>query len=220
MQYDIGPQHWLDAMTPPLESHLLKLADAINFLLKGREGESEGEITDIRADSSQAKELKVEEHVKRGGRHLIKKQHVLVLIIVVAIIGAVGAFYWVSALNQSSNQNQSPTPTRTPVPPQFKELQLTITNVTNPSKTVPNNFTIGKQYRLSFDNGTRFRLQTDTRTLSGESSIEDQTIFLHRQPEGNFWWLTLYTDKKEFLLWWGYTDWPDYQQYVGTYNSS
>ena len=72
-------------MTPPLESHLLKLADAINFLLKGREGESEGEITDIRADSSQAKELKVEEHVKQGGRHLIKKQHVFVLIIVVAI---------------------------------------------------------------------------------------------------------------------------------------
>ncbi len=49
MEYDIGPQHWLDAMTPPLESHLRKLADVVNFLLKERAGESEGEIPEVSA---------------------------------------------------------------------------------------------------------------------------------------------------------------------------
>jgi TIR domain len=33
LQYYIGPQHWLDALTPPLEAHILKLAEVISPLL-------------------------------------------------------------------------------------------------------------------------------------------------------------------------------------------
>jgi TIR domain len=33
LQYYIGPQHWLDALTPPLEAHIFKLADTIALLL-------------------------------------------------------------------------------------------------------------------------------------------------------------------------------------------
>ena len=39
LQYFIGPIHWLDALTPPLENHLSQLADNIELLLK-RVGES------------------------------------------------------------------------------------------------------------------------------------------------------------------------------------
>jgi len=34
LQYFIGPVHWLDALTPPLENHLSQLADTIELLLK------------------------------------------------------------------------------------------------------------------------------------------------------------------------------------------
>lgn len=34
LQYFIGPIHWLDALTPPLENHLNQLADNIELLLK------------------------------------------------------------------------------------------------------------------------------------------------------------------------------------------
>jgi|GEM_PF-3139170 len=33
LQFYIGPQHWLDALTPPLEQHILKLGTAIENLL-------------------------------------------------------------------------------------------------------------------------------------------------------------------------------------------
>lgn len=36
LQYFIGPQHWLDAWTPPLEQHLHRLADTIKALLSRR----------------------------------------------------------------------------------------------------------------------------------------------------------------------------------------
>jgi hypothetical protein len=34
LQYFIGPVHWLDALTPPLENHLNQLADSIDVLLR------------------------------------------------------------------------------------------------------------------------------------------------------------------------------------------
>jgi hypothetical protein len=34
MEYFISTQHWLDALTPPLEAHLVRLADTIQLLLK------------------------------------------------------------------------------------------------------------------------------------------------------------------------------------------
>jgi|GEM_PF-6465600 len=34
LEYYIGPQHWLDAMTPPLEAHLGRLAEIVGLLLK------------------------------------------------------------------------------------------------------------------------------------------------------------------------------------------
>ncbi|MGA3359857.1 MAG: TIR domain-containing protein [Halobacteriota archaeon] len=34
LNYYIGPQHWLDAATPPLEAHVKRLGDAIELLLK------------------------------------------------------------------------------------------------------------------------------------------------------------------------------------------
>jgi tetratricopeptide (TPR) repeat protein len=36
LQYFIGPQHWLDAWTPPLEQHLHRLTDTIKVLLSKR----------------------------------------------------------------------------------------------------------------------------------------------------------------------------------------
>ena len=36
LQYFIGPQHWLDAWTPPLEQHLHRLTDTIKALLSKR----------------------------------------------------------------------------------------------------------------------------------------------------------------------------------------
>lgn len=33
LQYYIGPQHWLDALTPPLEAHILTLAETVESLL-------------------------------------------------------------------------------------------------------------------------------------------------------------------------------------------
>jgi TIR domain len=33
LQYYISAQHWLDALTPPLERHILKLADTVSLLL-------------------------------------------------------------------------------------------------------------------------------------------------------------------------------------------
>jgi hypothetical protein len=36
LQYFIGPQHWLDALTPPLEQHLHRLTDTIKALLSKR----------------------------------------------------------------------------------------------------------------------------------------------------------------------------------------
>src|SRR5208337_1334394 len=36
LQYFIGPQHWLDAWTPPLEQHLHRLTETIKALLSKR----------------------------------------------------------------------------------------------------------------------------------------------------------------------------------------
>nr|HEV7952737.1 toll/interleukin-1 receptor domain-containing protein [Candidatus Acidoferrales bacterium] len=33
MEYYISSRHWLDALTPPLEQHLVRLADTVKFLL-------------------------------------------------------------------------------------------------------------------------------------------------------------------------------------------
>jgi hypothetical protein len=41
MEYFLGAIHWLDAITPPLETHLQKLADTIKALLGAREGPAE-----------------------------------------------------------------------------------------------------------------------------------------------------------------------------------
>lgn len=38
MRYYLAGQHWLDALTPPLEAHLARMADAVAFLLNPERG--------------------------------------------------------------------------------------------------------------------------------------------------------------------------------------
>jgi hypothetical protein len=45
MEYLLSTRHWLDAMTPPLEQHLQKLADTIQFLLANKEKHSDSNPT-------------------------------------------------------------------------------------------------------------------------------------------------------------------------------
>lgn len=39
MEYFIASRHWLDALTPPLEAHLAKLAETVKALLGAMSGD-------------------------------------------------------------------------------------------------------------------------------------------------------------------------------------
>ena len=41
LSYYMGPVHWLDALTPPLEQHLARLAASLTALLKVKPSEAE-----------------------------------------------------------------------------------------------------------------------------------------------------------------------------------
>src|SRR5450631_2155287 len=45
MEYFISAYHWLDALTPPLEVHLQRLADQIKLLLAGTPNRREGRVS-------------------------------------------------------------------------------------------------------------------------------------------------------------------------------
>jgi hypothetical protein len=38
MKYYLGPIHWLDAITKPIETHIVKLSDTIDYILKQKDG--------------------------------------------------------------------------------------------------------------------------------------------------------------------------------------
>ena len=52
MQYFIGTPHWLDAMTPPLEKHLQKLADTLTALLEATKKDNPPSVTPAPTDAN------------------------------------------------------------------------------------------------------------------------------------------------------------------------
>jgi hypothetical protein len=62
MEYYLAGQHWLDALTPPLEEHLEGLADAVQYLLKRQDTRTDERV----APAAEATETLVAEPCVQG----------------------------------------------------------------------------------------------------------------------------------------------------------
>ena len=81
MEYFLGSQHWLDALTPPLESHMNKLADIVGLLL-GQKPSAAQPLVDLSV-SSGSKSLKSLNHPP------IKRRNVLYVAIIAAVLAVI-----------------------------------------------------------------------------------------------------------------------------------
>lgn len=132
MEYFVSSSHWLDAMTPPLERHLHKLADTIQVLLSGETGEQTTVVTPYSAQP--VKEVK--------GR---KKPIAIALIVVsVALVLVVaGVIFFVPGIlrhNVAPGGGLPPPPTQTAPPsgpPVQKNPSLNSSLSDIPLKTFP-----------------------------------------------------------------------------------
>lgn len=101
MEYFLSIPHWLDALTPPLEKHLQKLADTIQALLAeiGKPAITDKEYV--------VAEKRPVETTKKGGWH--KKWAIISLIAFIVIAGSVTGIVLLNQLRPT------PTPTQTPI---------------------------------------------------------------------------------------------------------
>ena len=95
LQYFIGPQHWLDAVTAPCEAHINRLADTIHILLT-QEDLTQKSAGEALADA-EALAVQRQQQVVRMRRTTI------VLAAVVVVLAAVGgAWFYTQQMNQAS----------------------------------------------------------------------------------------------------------------------
>jgi len=104
LAYFIGPIHWLDALTPPLETHLQNLAEAVRLLLS-KPGQEQG--------ASATEDLRVEVTEQQGqGAHVqpaaqqaflthspraVRRQRVMAgaaMVLVLLLLAGGGLWYW------------------------------------------------------------------------------------------------------------------------------
>jgi hypothetical protein len=105
MEYYLSSPHWLDALTPPLEKHLEKLAQTVQTLLQTNNEESP-------TPTKQAKPVSVDQSPKDP--HIMKRKRIYLIavsLILVAIIVASAFLVPGSPLAMlSSNPSASPSP--------------------------------------------------------------------------------------------------------------
>jgi hypothetical protein len=92
MEYYLAGQHWLDAMTPPLEEHLRRLADAVLTLVKMGDGAAlEGEAAEAQEETAKAPppEPPAAAGGRRSRRRLVIVAAIVALCVVAAVVGIV-----------------------------------------------------------------------------------------------------------------------------------
>jgi hypothetical protein len=95
LQYFIGPQHWLDAITAPCEAHINRLADTVHILL------TQEDLTQKSAGEAlvEAEALAI----KRQKQVASMRRTTIVLAAVVVVLAAVGgAWFYTQQMNQAS----------------------------------------------------------------------------------------------------------------------
>jgi hypothetical protein len=95
LQYFIGPQHWLDALTTPCEAHINRLADTVHILL------TQEDLTQKSAGEALAEAEALAVQRQRQVARMRKTTIVLAAAIVVLAVG-VGGWFATQQMNQAS----------------------------------------------------------------------------------------------------------------------
>ena len=95
LQYFIGPQHWLDAITAPCEAHINRLADTVHILLT-HEDLSQKSAGEALADA-EALAVQRQQQVVRMRRTTIA---LAAVVVVLAAVG--GGWFYTQQMNQAS----------------------------------------------------------------------------------------------------------------------
>ncbi len=128
LQDHIGPQHWLDALTPPLEAHILKLAEAITLLL----GKTPPPIT--------PSEPTTPPQPPRRPVTLSRKKIVLSVVIALVAVSAITAGYYSNNTTPAMSPSTAPAATAVASSGGFITYQNTSLGV---KFTHPKNWTVG-----------------------------------------------------------------------------
>lgn len=134
LEYYIGAQHWLDAMTPPLERHIQKLAEVILIFLS----KPTSPLQDVSPQPAAQSRSSAKVH---PSRHTLKLSAIVALI---AIVIATGTYY--GMINTSTITNEKPVQTS---PQGVTTLaSRSLVSYKNPGLglgfTYPENWTVGK----------------------------------------------------------------------------
>jgi TIR domain len=86
LRYYMGSVHWLDALTPPVEQHLQKLASAVQAILKATPREADAELTRAEGEST-----------SRPATRWIRKVTVISGLFIISL-GAISYHVWLSPL--------------------------------------------------------------------------------------------------------------------------
>jgi|BarGraIncu00421A_1022006.scaffolds.fasta_scaffold01170_4 TIR domain/PsbP len=95
LQYFIGPQHWLDAVTAPCAAHIDRLADTVNILLTHEDltQKSAGEML----AEAEALAVRRKQQVVR-----MRRTSIVLAAVVVILVAAVGGWFFMQQANQAS----------------------------------------------------------------------------------------------------------------------
>jgi hypothetical protein len=104
LEYFISSAHWLDALTPPVERHIDKLADAVKGLLKNEPKDPDDHVDSASLEGASGKE---DVHMQSlSDKPVPNLQTILLAIAVIALISIVG--FAVSAFgNRSENAERN-----------------------------------------------------------------------------------------------------------------
>jgi len=100
LQYFIGPQHWLDAITAPCDAHINRLADTVNILLT-QEDLTQKSAGEMLADAEALA-------VQRQQQVTKMKRTTMVLAAAVVVIAVIGGGWFISQQMSQASMNLVP----------------------------------------------------------------------------------------------------------------
>jgi WD40 repeat protein len=135
MEYYLSSPHWLDALTPPLERHLQKLADTVQTLLQ-----SEVEKSSITKAPNPSPQVVSKDKNKKRNRTILAAASALIVVLIISAVFLTGAFSGTNKNLVSPEPSTSPTntPTSPSTTPTSTGAQFTpSTSPITPSPSIP-----------------------------------------------------------------------------------